>query len=88
MGISTLGASTDIYSFGVILFEMITGKRPYPDEKTVLDQIRLKPPNLNDIVPGLPQDLVALIMTCLTPRPEDRLEDVSPLLEALERIPG
>jgi serine/threonine protein kinase len=86
MGIPDLSPATDIYSFGVILYEALAGKRPYPDDKTVLDQIRLKPPPVKDDVPEVPDLLNDVISRCLLSRPEDRPENVQPILEALKAI--
>ncbi len=74
---------TDIFAFGVVFYEMLTGRRPYPD---------LKPENLNTAVfdceptpiamsvPAMPLGLDRLISTCLARDPDDRFQSAHDLL--------
>jgi len=70
-----VGAAADIYALGVILYELLTGQRPFRGE-SVIGQIRLvrdadpRPPRA--IVPGLPRDLETICLKCLEKRPEQR----------------
>ncbi|WP_214110638.1 protein kinase domain-containing protein [Acrocarpospora catenulata] len=66
--------AVDVYSLGVLLYEMLTGAPPYPE--TTWEGIeaarREGPPPSPDGVPGLPPEIAALCRRCLSPEPADR----------------
>jgi serine/threonine-protein kinase len=68
-------ARSDIYSLGVVLFEMVTGRPPFLGESPVAvasKHVREHPPSPRDINPGIPPDLEAVILKCLAKSPEFR----------------
>jgi serine/threonine protein kinase len=72
----------DIYSLGIILFEMLTGEKPFKGE-SALDTVFK---HINDPVPTLPEELVRLqyiIDKMLAKEPEDRFADVDDMLETV-----
>ncbi len=79
-------ARADQYAFGVIVFEMICGKRPF-QAKTPLEmvqmQIRTAPPSLLELVPGLPPAAAAAVVRMLAKKPDDRFPDVREAAAAL-----
>ena len=79
----------DVFAFGVVLYEMVAGARPFRGETatdTVAAILKEEPPRLPASVPG---DLVAVIGTCLAKDPERRYRGGSDLLAALEAVrPG
>jgi serine/threonine protein kinase len=76
----------DIYSFGVLLFQMITGKLPFPgdtwDELKQQHQMQA-PPRLPASLPALLSELVS---RCLEKNPRDRLADFNEVRRQLAEI--
>jgi serine/threonine protein kinase len=67
--------SSDVFSLGVTLFEMLTGRLPYPagSVQQTFRRHRCDPPaNIRRDVPDLPEALASLVERMLARRPEDR----------------
>ncbi len=82
-----LDARADMYAFGVMLYEMLAGQRPFSgqDRLAVLDQhLRVTPPPLEQVRPGLAPATVDLVNTCLHKEPEGRFPDMVALLAQLD----
>ncbi len=80
---------SDIFSFGAVLYEMLSGTRPFRGETTaeVMTAIlRDDPPELakRDIPPGL----VGVVRRCLEKRPEERFQSARDVAFALEAMSG
>ena len=70
-----LTAASDIFSFGSLMFKVLSGTTPFNGSTLteVLDAIRTaKPPFLRDVAVGVPADLQAICLACLSPEPKDR----------------
>lgn len=78
---------SDIYSLGVVLYEMLTGRAPF--EGTTLDvihqYIHQPPPPPSRINPHIPGEVEAVIMKTLAKNPEDRFQSVKEMVVALQR---
>lgn len=84
-----LDARTDIYSAGVVLYEMITGLVPFAG-KSELDLLRahvnVAPAPPMDVNPLVPTELNRIILTALAKRPSDRFQTAGEFRDALERV--
>ncbi|HVC70497.1 MAG TPA: Stk1 family PASTA domain-containing Ser/Thr kinase [Acidimicrobiales bacterium] len=68
-------ARSDIYSLGVVLFEMVTGRPPFLGDTPVAvasKHVRENPPTPREINPSVPPDLEAIILKCLAKAPDYR----------------
>lgn len=92
-----LDARADIYSLGATIFHLLTGRPPFRtlDEdighmEVVARHVTDDPPDLNQLLPGLDPDLIALVSDMMAKRPEDRpaydeiILRLSPLADELE----
>ncbi|HJT87471.1 MAG TPA: protein kinase [Bryobacteraceae bacterium] len=82
-------ARSDIFAFGLVLYEMITGKRPFTGaSKTSLIASILKdqPQPLRTLEPLAPAPLERIVQTCLEKDPDKRWQSARELKHALEWI--
>jgi serine/threonine-protein kinase len=81
----------DLYSFGLLLYELVTGEFPYVDRKSpasyIVAHLREVPRPI-ELPPegGVPQDLPAIVRRLLAKRPEDRFESAEAARRALEDV--
>ncbi len=84
----TLDTRTDVYSFGVLAYRMLSGQFPFPGpgSQDFLKQHLLSPPRpLGEVMPSLKERpaLVSLVMDCLEKSPDARPSNGAVLLERL-----
>ncbi|MGA2263007.1 MAG: protein kinase, partial [Acidobacteriota bacterium] len=82
-----LDARADLYSFGIILFELLTGRVPFKDGSEfsiMINQVQMPPPPPTQLLPDIPSDIENVVLRCLNKRPEDRYQNAGEVLAALE----
>lgn len=78
---------SDIYSVGVMAYEMLTGRTPFigaTPQQVLAAQVTQTADPLSRYRPGIPGPLEAAVMRCLEKRPSDRWQSASDLHTALE----
>jgi serine/threonine protein kinase len=86
--IRSLKPSTDVYSLGAILFDLLTGRPPFLGDNvlSVIQQTAEKPaPKLRSLAPALDRDLEIICAKCLEREPNARYCSAGDLAEDLER---
>jgi serine/threonine-protein kinase len=78
---------SDLYAFGLILYEMVTGDVPFTGESTLgvmYQRIKENPKSPKTVNPSLPNWLVKIIMRCLERDPAARYQSAHEILADLE----
>jgi eukaryotic-like serine/threonine-protein kinase len=84
-----LDQRTDIFSLGVILFEMATGRRPFQGEKAadlISSILKDTPASITQLNPGLPRELGRVIRRCLEKDPGRRYQSARDIRNELEDL--
>jgi serine/threonine protein kinase len=80
--------ASDVYSIGVVLFELLTGRLPFMGvdyRELALAHIKQDPPSLMDVDPALPQELDRIIRKVLSKEPAARYRTADQLGRILEK---
>jgi len=80
---------TDIYSTGIVLYEIFTGKLPFNADSalTVLNKhIREAPPNPSTLNPQIPSELEKIMLKCMAKSPDQRYRSIAEVHTALEEV--
>ncbi|HSM58644.1 MAG TPA: serine/threonine-protein kinase [Candidatus Sulfomarinibacteraceae bacterium] len=80
---------SDIYTLGIILFEILTGQMPYRADtpaKLMMAHVLNPVPRIKEVRPDLPDAYDAVITRALAKQPDDRFDTASDLSQALTKI--
>ena len=80
---------SDIFSFGCILFEAATGKKPFAGDSVVksLHMVIYEPaPLITDLNPGSPAELQRIVRRCLAKDPDDRYQSIKEVAIELKEL--
>lgn len=82
----TVTYRTDIYSLGIVMYEMLTGDAPFTqatDQAILYSQVNAVPPPLRERNAEIPEPLSDIVMKCLAKQPSDRFSDAASLSAVL-----
>jgi serine/threonine protein kinase len=80
---------TDVFSFGVVLYELLSGQHPFRRETTVgtlAAILEMSPPDLASLSRGVPPALSGIVRTCLAKSREERFHSAHDLARSLEAV--
>lgn len=81
--------ATDVYSAGIVLFELLTGKVPFVGETSLgraLARLHNDVPAPSDLIDGVPPLFDALVASATTRNPAERFRDAREFLDALDDV--
>jgi serine/threonine-protein kinase len=84
-----IDARSDVYSLGVMMFQLATGRLPFPGAafgEVLIGHIQLAPPRPRDLNPKVPEAYETVILRTLQKRQEDRFQSMQELHEAISRV--
>src|SRR5262249_36387392 len=88
-GSGPIGPAADVYALGAILYELVTGRRPFRAATVLetLEQVKsVEPTPPRRLRPDLPRDLGTICLTCLQKEPARRYAGADHLAEDLRRF--
>ena len=82
-------ASSDLYSVGIVLYEMLTGKVPFTGDSAIeiaMKHLNEAPKPPSKIRPEIPEELDQVVLRALSKNPEDRYQTAEEFSEDLHRV--
>ena len=85
----TLDHRSDVFSLGIIMYEMLTGKRPFSGDtniSTISSILKDEPDSVTDIREALPRHLGRIVNRCLAKKPDRRYQSALDIRNELEDL--
>jgi eukaryotic-like serine/threonine-protein kinase len=82
-------ASSDLYSVGIVLYEMLTGKVPFSGDSAIeiaMKHLNERPKPPSKVRPEIPEELDHVVLRALAKAPEDRYQTAEEFAEDLHRV--
>ncbi|MBE0601299.1 MAG: Stk1 family PASTA domain-containing Ser/Thr kinase [Firmicutes bacterium] len=79
-------ATSDIYSAGIVIYEMLTGRVPFIGDNPVtvaMQQVNAAPPPIRDLNPSVPPAIASVVMKALEKSPQRRFQSAREMADAL-----
>jgi serine/threonine protein kinase len=87
-GESSIDPRADLYAWGLVAFEVLTGRHPFAERTTaqslLVAQLVEMPVSLGDLMPNLPGHLVDVVMRCLAKTADQRPRDIREVLSVFD----
>lgn len=84
-----LDQRSDIYSLGIMLYQMLTGRVPFSGATpiaTAIQQALSQPPSLSQLNPAIPPAIGTIVLKALAKKPEQRYDSAGQLAQALSAV--